>query len=135
MEKVGKFLKNTTIFLGAILFVICTIAYIQSPGAAKVYTVQTVEQYKQIAHEKQNQVNDELMFSRMRVCDDLIKKSASHPSTVSISSWGSEYNYDGNNWSMTRVFTAKNSFGLELKNEATCGYNGKTAIFKIQEVS
>lgn len=62
-------------------------------------------------------------------CKRYIKSRARHSSTVEFSTFGTSTNKTGQNtWLISMEFTAKNSFGVELKHQAYCEIDSGTVI-------
>lgn len=71
---------------------------------------------------------EKMQYDLMSFCDELAKKTLTHPSTFSKSVWRSGSSVDEHKITIISGFSAKNSYGLELKYKAVCVFNDKPEL-------
>lgn len=71
---------------------------------------------------------DKMSLDLMNLCDEMAKATLTHPSTFDKSIWRSGVSVDDYKITIVSGFSAKNSFGLELKYKAVCVFNDKPEL-------
>src|SRR5690606_18711808 len=69
-------------------------------------------------------------YEAVQACQDRVRSSANHPSTVSFSVLGqsSDFGASGGGYRVGLSFEAKNSFGLTTKFNALCKFSPGTLV-------
>lgn len=71
---------------------------------------------------------EKMSLDLMNLCDEMAKATLTHPSTFDKSIWRSGVSVDDYKITVISGFSAKNSFGLELKYKAVCVFNDKPEL-------
>ena len=97
--------------VGSVSYHVCAVACTRATSKAEHFTIPS------FSDDEKHEIKSRALI----YCSRYAKAASRHPSTIDFSGWGSkvEMHNDGSA-TVTAPFSAKNSFGLELKHRITC---------------